>query len=103
MISSSKISDIKFLFRQNSVNEISENIFSNNYYKSIFKSLKNVYLKRVHFFLSEYVFFYLMEFVDIEIFAFKVFDFIEKIERNYEFKLKYPKNYIRSKIKNDIF
>ena len=44
-----------------------------------------------------------MEFVDIEIVAFKVSDFIEKIERNYEFKLKYPKNYIRSKIKNDIF
>ena len=45
-------------------------------------SKRIVSLKRTHFFLSEYIFFYLMRSVVLEIFDFKVFDLIEKMNEN---------------------
>ena len=51
--------------------------------KFLVKSAKTiVYLKRAHVFLSEYIFFYFLRFVVLEIFDFKVFDFIEKMNEN---------------------
>ena len=53
--------------------------------KFVIKSSKTiVYLNtcRAHFFLSEYIFFYFLQFDILGIFNFKVFDFIEKMNEN---------------------
>ena len=77
-------------------------IFSAFFGQISFKSLKKiVYLRECTFFYRN-IYFFICWNLWILILKFSIL-LMNETERNYEFKLKYPKNYIRSKIKNDIF
>ena len=62
-----------------------------------------VYLKRAHFFLSEYIYFYFLRFGVLEIIDFKVFDFIEKMNENATLNLNISKTIQGKSKKKDIF